>query len=214
MSPRCSPRRGRRCPRTAASSKALEGQLAEARLELREFAHGVHPAALADGGLVPALRVLAERSPIPVDVRGDVPRLSDPVEAALFFVCSEALTNAAKHADASRVSVELGGDGDGVVLTIADDGRGGADPSRGSGLRGLADRVEALGGSLRLESPARARARSSSRVPFAGVGRPLRVTRPTGETPARHATRCRPVSDRSNCILRLKRLHVSRYSFV
>ena len=123
--------------------EALEGQLAEARLELREFAHGVHPAALADGGLVPALRVLAARSSIPVDVHGDAPRLSEPVEAALFFVCSEALTNAAKHAAASRISVELGANADAVLLTIADDGRGGADPSRGSGLRGLGDRVEA-----------------------------------------------------------------------
>ena len=153
-------------PRDGRELEALEGQLAEARLELREFAHGVHPAALADGGLVPALRVLADRSPIPVDVRGDVPRLSEPVEAALFFVCSEALTNAAKHADASRVSVELGGDGDGVVLTIADDGRGGADPSRGSGLRGLVDRVEALGGKLRLESPALGGTRVVAEVPI------------------------------------------------
>ena len=152
-------------PRDGRELEALEGQLAEARLELREFAHGVHPAALADGGLVPALRVLADRSPIPVDVHGDVPRLSDPVEAALFFVCSEALTNAAKHADASRVSVELGADGDGIVLTIVDDGRGGADPSRGSGLRGLADRVEALGGRLRLESPSRGGTRVVAEVP-------------------------------------------------
>jgi signal transduction histidine kinase len=134
-------------------------------LELREFAHGVHPAALADGGLAPALHVLAGRSPIPVDVRGDVPRLSEPVEAALFFVCAEALTNAAKHADASRVSVELSVDGDGIVLTIVDDGRGGADPSRGSGLRGLADRVEALGGQLRLESPPRGGTRVVAEVP-------------------------------------------------
>jgi signal transduction histidine kinase len=146
--------------------EALEEQLAEARLELREFAHGVHPAALADGGLGPALRVLADRSPIPVDVRGGVPRLSEPVEAALFFVCSEALTNAAKHADPSRVSIELSIDADGVVLAIADDGRGGADPSRGSGLRGLADRVEALGGRLRIESPQGAGTLLVARVPL------------------------------------------------
>ena len=151
-------------PHDGRELEALEGQLAEARLELREFAHGVHPAALADGGLVPALRVLADRSPIPVEVSGDAPRLSEPVDAALFFVCSEALTNAAKHADATRVRVELGTDRDGVVLTIADDGRGGADPSRGSGLRGLRDRVEALGGASAREPPRAARV-SSPRFP-------------------------------------------------
>jgi signal transduction histidine kinase len=139
-------------PQDGRELKTLEGQLAEARLELREFAHGVHPAALADGGLAQALRVLAERSPIPVEVRGDAPRLSEPVEAALFFVCSEALTNAAKHADASSVAVALASEGGGVRLTIADDGTGGADPSRGSGLRGLVDRVEALGGKLQIAS--------------------------------------------------------------
>ena len=160
-------------PHDGRELEALERQLAEARLELREFAHGVHPAALAEGGLVPALRVLADRSPIPVDVRGDVPRLPDPVEAALFFVCSEALTNAAKHADASYVSVELGFDGEQVVLAIADDGRGGADPSRGSGLRGLADRVEALGGSLRLESPPRDGTRVVAEVPTEPAALPV-----------------------------------------
>ena len=152
-------------PRDGRELEALEGQLAETRLELREFAHGVHPAALADGGLVPALRVLAARSSIPVDVHGDAPRLSDPVEAALFFVCSEALTNAAKHAAASRISVELGANADAVLLTIADDGRGGADPSRGSGLRGLVDRVEALGGRLRVESPPTRGTRVVAEVP-------------------------------------------------
>jgi signal transduction histidine kinase len=114
---------------------------------------------------VAALQVLADRSPVPVDVRGDVPRLADPVEAALFFVCSEALTNAVKHAAASRVAVELGIEGEGVILTIADDGCGGADPRRGSGLRGLADRVEALGGRLRLESPAQGGTRVVTEIP-------------------------------------------------
>jgi signal transduction histidine kinase len=143
--------------RTEAASDAnaiepLGIALDEARRELREFAQGVHPAALTDGGLMPALALLGERSPLPVEIRGRVERLEEPAEAALFFVCSEALTNVAKHAAASRVSIELR-DARGVVsVTIVDDGVGGAVPGRGSGLRGLVDRVEALGGQLSVES--------------------------------------------------------------
>jgi signal transduction histidine kinase len=124
----------------------LERELDETRHELREFAQGVHPGALTDGGLMPALTRLADRSPVPTVVRGDVPRFSAPVEAALYFVCSEALANAAKHSDASEVSIVLRQEGADIVVAIADDGVGGADPTKGSGLRGLADRVEALGG--------------------------------------------------------------------
>jgi signal transduction histidine kinase len=131
----------------------LEQQLDETRRELREFAHGVHPGALTDGGLMPALAQLAERSPIPVVVTGQVSGLTSPVEAALYFVCSETLANAAKHSAASRISVEVGQEHDHVVVTVADDGVGGASPSRGSGLRGLADRLEALGGRLDVISP-------------------------------------------------------------
>jgi signal transduction histidine kinase len=130
----------------------LEAALVETRRELREFAQGVHPRTLTDGGLMPALELLAARSPVPVDVRGSAGRLPAPVEAALFFVCSEALANAAKHAAASCVTIDVRQDGYGVVVAVADDGRGGADASRGTGLRGLADRVEALGGSFRVES--------------------------------------------------------------
>jgi signal transduction histidine kinase len=143
----------------------LRRELGEARDDLREFAHGVHPAALTEGGLVAALRLLAARSPFPVEVHGAAPRLPPPSEAALFFVCSEALANAVKHADASRVAIELSADEDGVALAVTDDGRGGADPSRGSGLRGLADRVEALGGRLRLESPPQGGTRVVAVVP-------------------------------------------------
>jgi signal transduction histidine kinase len=131
---------------------AIETELDQARRELREFAHGVHPAALTDGGLMPALALLAARSPIPVDVRGEIGSLPEPVEAAVFFVCSEALANAAKHSAASRISVEVRREGDRVVVAVADDGVGGASPHRGSGLRGLADRLEALGGHLRVDS--------------------------------------------------------------
>jgi signal transduction histidine kinase len=133
---------------------ALQAELGEAGRALDDFAHGVHPAELTEGGLMPALALLAERSPVPVEVRGGVERLPAPVEAALFFVCSEALANTAKHARASRVSIKAKEHGPEVVVTVTDDGIGGASPSRGSGLRGLADRVEALGGRLSVESPA------------------------------------------------------------
>ena len=113
----------------------------------------MHPAALTDGGLAPALALLAARSPLPVEFKGEVGPLSEPVEAALFFVCSEALANVVKHAAASRATIELRTERERVVATVVDDGAGGADPSQGSGLRGLADRVEALGGHLTVESP-------------------------------------------------------------
>jgi signal transduction histidine kinase len=147
---------------------ALERELDETRRELREFAHGVHPGALTDGGLMPALTRLADRSPIHTAVTGDVPRLPAPVEAALYFVCSEALANAAKHARASRISVEVRQDTDRVVVAILDDGAGGASPERGSGLRGLADRVQALGGQLRVESPPGAGTRVSAEITLGG----------------------------------------------
>lgn len=131
---------------------ALETELDQARRELREFAQGVHPAALTKGGLRPALDVLAERSPVPVAVTGEVGRLPEPIETALFFVCAEALANVAKHAAASRASIELREERGRVSLTIVDDGVGGADPNHGTGLRGLADRVDALGGLLQVES--------------------------------------------------------------
>jgi signal transduction histidine kinase len=130
----------------------LEDTLAETRHELREFAQGIHPAALTEGGLMAALGALAERSAVPVEVQGTVGRLPAPVEAALYFVCSEALANTTKHAGASRATIEVGERDGRVVVAITDDGRGGADVRRGSGLRGLADRVEALGGSLDVEN--------------------------------------------------------------
>jgi len=132
---------------------ALETDLDQARRELREFAQGVYPAALTEGGLMPALVLLAERSTIPVDVTGVVDRLPEPIETALFFVCSEALANVAKHAVASRAWIELRQQHGRVLVIIVDDGFGGADTSQGSGLRGLTDRVEALGGRLAVESP-------------------------------------------------------------
>jgi signal transduction histidine kinase len=130
----------------------LEAELDDARKELREFAQGVHPTGLTSAGLMPALAQLANQLPLPVEIHGEVGRLPEPLETALYFVCSEALANVAKHASASRVSIDVSATPERVVATIADDGVGGADPASGSGLRGLADRVEALGGRLRVDS--------------------------------------------------------------
>ena len=132
---------------------ALEHEVLEARRELHELAFGVIPTALISGGLMPALAQLARRSSTPVELRGTVGRLPRPIEAALYFVCSEAVANAAKHAAATRVEIEVIADVEGASATVRDDGVGGANLSAGSGLRGLADRVEALGGSLRVVSP-------------------------------------------------------------
>jgi signal transduction histidine kinase len=122
--------------------------------ELREIAHGLHPAILAERGLRPALKALARRSAVPVRLDVQVEdRLPEPVEIAAYYVVSEALTNIAKHAHATVVDVQVAA-GDGVLLVrVRDDGRGGADVTGGSGLVGLRDRVEALGGRLALHSP-------------------------------------------------------------
>ncbi|WP_329002024.1 CHASE3 domain-containing protein [Kribbella sp. NBC_00709] len=122
--------------------------------ELREIARGIHPAILSEGGIGPALRMLARRSKVPAEVTvGFTTRLPAPIEAATYYVVSEALTNAAKHADASVVLVDADIVDGSLRLTVRDDGRGGADPANGSGLIGLDDRVQALGGTLVVESP-------------------------------------------------------------
>ncbi|MGX7678589.1 GAF domain-containing sensor histidine kinase [Jatrophihabitans sp. DSM 45814] len=122
--------------------------------ELREISHGIHPAILSEGGLHRALRALCRRSVLPVelDVHAERPLL-EPVEVAAYYVVSEALSNAAKHAQASVVNVELNTEDAYLHLVIRDDGVGGADLSQGSGLIGLRDRIEALGGSLQVTSP-------------------------------------------------------------
>ena len=122
--------------------------------ELQELARGLHPAILSDRGLEPALQSLASRAPFPVEIAG-VPslRLDEGVEAAIYYVVAESLTNAAKHADATEAQVEISAAGEEVTVEIRDTGCGGASMARGSGLRGLADRIEALGGHLDLESP-------------------------------------------------------------
>jgi signal transduction histidine kinase len=123
--------------------------------DLRELAAGIHPSVLTDRGLSAALEALATRSPMQVQI-GQVPqgRLPAPVETSAYFVVAEALTNAAKHARCGHVHVGVRVENGSATVEVHDDGVGGADPSGGSGLRGLADRVTALGGRLEIESPA------------------------------------------------------------
>jgi signal transduction histidine kinase len=133
---------------------SIATRLGSAMQELRDFVRGIHPPALEHGGLEAALRALARRSPVPVQLTVDVhDRLPKPLAANAYFIVAEALTNAAKHAHASAAQVEVRA-GDGVLrLAVTDDGVGGADPARGSGLLGLRDRVEAVAGRMRIRSP-------------------------------------------------------------
>ena len=122
--------------------------------ELREISHGIHPAILSEAGLGPALEALARRSPVPVELDLNLgPRLGEHVEAAGYYIASEAITNVAKHAQASVIDMRVDGCDGALTLSISDDGIGGADPSRGSGIIGLKDRVEALGGTIAVVSP-------------------------------------------------------------
>jgi signal transduction histidine kinase len=129
-------------------------ELALAIEELRELARGLHPAILTERGLRPALEALARRAPIPVRLETPLSRrLPEPVETAVYYVVAEALTNAAKHADAETAVVRLSVSGGSVRVEISDDGAGGATMRAGGGLRGLAERLEALGAELRIDSP-------------------------------------------------------------
>ncbi|TDW13997.1 sensor histidine kinase [Kribbella kalugense] len=135
--------------------------------ELREIARGIHPAILSEGGIGPALRMLARRSTVPAEVEVSfTTRLPAPIEAATYYVVSEALTNAAKHSGASVVVVDADIADGRLRLSVRDDGRGGADPAGGSGLIGLDDRVQALGGTLVVESPADAGTTLSVSLPI------------------------------------------------
>jgi signal transduction histidine kinase len=138
--------------------------------DLRELARGLHPAILAEGGLKPALKTLARRSAIPVRLDIQVGRrLAEPVEIAAYYVVAEALTNAAKHARASTADIQVTASAGDLHVRVRDNGRGGASFSHGSGLIGLRDRAEALGGHLLLQSPP-------------GVGTTLEITLPLGDT--------------------------------
>jgi PAS domain S-box-containing protein len=149
------------------SSASIE--LALALEELRELARGIHPAVLTERGLGPALESLADRASLPVELE-QLPqeRLPGQVEAAAYYVVSEALTNVAKYADASAVKVRVAQENGYAVVEVADDGVGGADPSGGSGLRGLTDRVEALEGRLAIESSPGKGTRVRAEIPCAG----------------------------------------------
>ena len=122
--------------------------------ELREISHGIHPAILSEAGLGPALEALARRSAVPVELDLNLgPRLGEHVEAAGYYIASEAITNVAKHAQATVIDMRADGCDGALTLSISDDGIGGADPNRGSGIIGLKDRVEALGGTISVLSP-------------------------------------------------------------
>jgi signal transduction histidine kinase len=154
--------------------RRAEEHLALTLGELRELAAGLHPRVLSQRGLAGALAALAEQSPVPVEVEApDVP-LPTEIEAAAYFVCSEALANVAKYASASRAAVSVRAEDGRVIVAVVDDGRGGAEIGRGSGLRGLADRVETLGGTLTLDSPAGGGTHLEAELPSGNVthGRP------------------------------------------
>ncbi|MCP2261596.1 Signal transduction histidine kinase [Streptoalloteichus tenebrarius] len=134
---------------------AAHDQAKQLMAELRELVRGIHPRVLTDRGLPAALGELADRCPVPVSVRADLPeRMPAPVEATAYFVVSEALANVAKHSGADSVSITARREGGLLTVEVHDDGTGGADPDRGTGLTGLADRVAVIDGRMFLSSPA------------------------------------------------------------
>jgi signal transduction histidine kinase len=143
-----------------------QAELAAGLEELRELARGIHPAVLTERGLGPAIESLTRRSPVPVQIT-DLPeeRLASSVEVAAYYVVAEAMTNVAKYAHATRATVSVRRSNGRATVVVADDGVGGADPSQGSGLRGLADRLEALDGHLEVESTPAGGTRISAEIP-------------------------------------------------
>jgi len=152
---------------TAEGLDAAARDLEETQAELQELAAGIHPALLAERGLGPALASLAGRAPVPVRLAAPDQRLPAVIETAVYFTCAEALANVAKHARATGVDVQVRSQDGMVTIVIADDGIGGADRSAGSGLNGVADRIEALGGRLVVQSPAGRGARLLAEIPAA-----------------------------------------------
>jgi signal transduction histidine kinase len=146
--------------------QTLQGELRDALTELRELARGLHPTILTEEGLVAAIESLAERSNLPVTLSlPDEDRLPVPIEATAYFVVAEALTNATKYAQASKISVEVSRNNGILAIDVTDDGVGGARTGAGSGLTGLLDRVAALGGSLKVESPVKGGTRVHAELP-------------------------------------------------
>jgi signal transduction histidine kinase len=144
------------------------GQLGRTLDDLHELAHGLHPRDLVEAGLPGALASLAERAPVPVALDVRVERLPGELEAAVYFVCAEGLANVAKYASASSARLEVASREGRVTAVVADDGIGGADMARGTGLQGLADRVEALGGTLSVSSPPGGGTRLAADIPLGG----------------------------------------------
>jgi signal transduction histidine kinase len=145
-------------------------ELSAAQTELRDLARGLHPVALSERGLQSALESLLVGCEIPVTLDVAVDELPDDVELAAYFIVCEALTNARKYAGAAAVRIRVAHVADALLVEIIDDGSGGASPSSGTGLRGLADRVDALGGRLEVESPPGAGTRVSAHLPVPPVG--------------------------------------------
>ncbi|MFN2543528.1 MAG: GAF domain-containing sensor histidine kinase [Actinomycetota bacterium] len=152
-------------PWLVSKAERIHTEAAAALDDLREQAQGLHPAILTDEGLEAALEYLAERAPLPVRVQAGAERYAAPVEATAYYVVSEALANVAKYAEATEVSVSVARSNGTLLVEVVDDGVGGADPRGGSGLRGLADRVAALSGVLRVESPSGEGTRVSAEIP-------------------------------------------------
>ena len=147
---------------------AATAELRAAIAEVRDLSRGIHPPILSEAGLGPAIESLAERTPVPVVVDAPEGRYASPVEAAAYFVVAESLTNVVRYAGATRVRVAIHEADGRLTVSVTDDGRGGADAGRGSGLRGLADRVGALGGSLAVDSPAGAGTTVTALLPLGG----------------------------------------------
>ena len=145
-------------------------ELGVAIAEVRQLARGLHPTILTEAGLRAAIESLAERTPIPVELEADGTRYPTPIEATAYFVVAEALTNVARYAGATHAAIAIRRDRDALIVEVRDDGRGGADPDGGSGLRGLVDRVAAVGGTLEVHSPR-------------GVGTTVRATVPLEADP-------------------------------
>jgi signal transduction histidine kinase len=153
-------------PATQTRLKRARSEIAQSLDELRDIARGLHPAVVSGHGLAVALESLAAATPLEVHLQTEgLPRLPEPLEVAAYYVVSESLTNAAKHAQARRVSVQVEVTGDMLIAEITDDGVGGADSERGTGLRGVADRVEALDGRLRIWSAAGSGTRVRAELP-------------------------------------------------
>jgi signal transduction histidine kinase len=155
-------------PELAVLLDHAQEELKRSLAELRELARGIHPAVLTERGLEAAVQTLVQRAPVPVTVDAECAgRLPEPVESAAYFVVSEGLANVAKYANATQATVAVRREDDRVTIEVADDGVGGADTANGSGLRGLADRVAALDGTLTLESPAGRGTQLRAEIPVA-----------------------------------------------